>query len=57
MRDTKPVVIFLHYYATGAAVTLAKGIRPAVNVLGKTPPGRSRHMAPLTLQTIQRQLE
>jgi hypothetical protein len=40
MTDTKPVVIFLHYYGTGAAETLAKGVRAAVDVLGKTAPAR-----------------
>lgn len=35
MTDTKPVVIFLHYFGTGAAATLAKGVRAAVDVLGK----------------------
>jgi hypothetical protein len=41
MTDTKPVVIFLHYYGTGAAATLAKGVRAAVDVLGRTAPGQS----------------
>jgi hypothetical protein len=40
MTDTKPVVIFLHYYGTGVAATLAKGVRAAVDLLGKTPPAQ-----------------
>jgi hypothetical protein len=40
MTDTKPVVIFLHYYGTGTAATLAKGVRAALDVLGRTPPAR-----------------
>ena len=35
MTDVAPVVIFLHYYGTGPAATLAKGVRAAVDVLGK----------------------
>jgi hypothetical protein len=30
-----PVVIFVHYYGTGPATTLAKGVRAAVDLLGK----------------------
>jgi len=37
MTDVKPVVIFLHYYGTGPAATLAKGVRAAVDELGKRP--------------------
>lgn len=36
MTDVKPVVIFLHYYGTGAAATLAQAVRGAVDLLGKT---------------------
>jgi hypothetical protein len=35
MTDVQPVVIFLHYYGTGPAATLAQGVRAAVDVLGK----------------------
>jgi hypothetical protein len=35
MTDVKPTVVFLHYYATGPAATLAQGVRAAVDVLGK----------------------
>jgi Domain of Unknown Function (DUF1259) len=40
MTDVKPVIIFLHYYGTGRASTLAQGVRAAVDVLGKTPASR-----------------
>ena len=36
MTGTEPTVIFLHYYGTGPATTLAKGVRAAVDVLGRT---------------------
>lgn len=39
MTDTKPVLIFLHYYGTGPAAALARGVRAAVDLLGKTPVG------------------
>jgi len=39
MTDAKPVVIFLHYYGTGPAATLAQGVRAALDLLGK-PAGR-----------------
>jgi len=35
MTDTKPVVIFLHYYGTGPAAKLAQGVRAALDQLGK----------------------
>lgn len=35
MTDTRPVVIFLHYYGTGPAVRLAQGVRAALDLLGK----------------------
>lgn len=38
MTDTKPMVIFLHYFGTGPAAKLAQGVRAAVDLLGK-PPG------------------
>jgi hypothetical protein len=37
MTGVEPVVIFLHYYGTGPAATLAQGVRAAVDLLGKTP--------------------
>ena len=37
MTDVEPVVVFLHYYGTGRAATLAAGVRAAVDLLGKTP--------------------
>jgi hypothetical protein len=40
MTDIQPVVIFLHYYGTGQAATLAQGVRSAVDLLGKTPATR-----------------
>jgi protein-tyrosine-phosphatase len=36
MTDVKPVVIFLHYFGRGTAETLARGVRAAVDQLGKT---------------------
>ncbi len=35
MTDVQPMVVFLHYYGTGSAETLAKGVRAAVDQLGK----------------------
>lgn len=40
MTDVKPVVIFLHYYGTGPAANLARGVRAAVDLLGKTSTSR-----------------
>ena len=40
MTGVTPAVIFLHYYGTGPAPTLAQGVRAAVDVLGKTPASR-----------------
>jgi hypothetical protein len=40
MTGTQPVVIFLHYYGTGPAATLARGVRAAVDRLGPTPAAR-----------------
>jgi len=37
MTDARPMVVFLHYYGTGPAATLAGGVRAAVDLLGKTP--------------------
>lgn len=35
MTGVSPTVIFVHYYGTGPAATLAKGVRAAVDLLGK----------------------
>lgn len=35
MTGVTPVVIFLHYYGTGPAAQLARGVRAAVDLLGK----------------------
>jgi hypothetical protein len=35
MTGVTPTVVFLHYFATGPAATLAQGVRAAVDVLGK----------------------
>ena len=35
MTGTSPQIIFLHYYGTGQAATLARGVRGAVDLLGK----------------------
>jgi hypothetical protein len=35
MTGSKPVVIFLHYYGTGPAEKLARGVRAAVDLLGR----------------------
>jgi hypothetical protein len=40
MTGVQPGVIFLHYYGTGPAATLAKGVRAAVDVIGKPAPSR-----------------
>ena len=37
MTDVEPVVIFLHYFGTGSAATLARGVRAAVAQLGMAP--------------------
>ena len=37
MTGARPMVVFLHYYGTGPAATLAGGVRAAVDLLGKTP--------------------
>jgi hypothetical protein len=41
MTGTDPMIIFLHYYGTGSAETLAQGVRAAVAQLGK--PSGARH--------------
>ncbi len=35
MLGEEPRIIFLHYYGTGAAETLAQGFRAALDELGK----------------------
>ena len=35
MTGVSPTVIFVHYYGTGPAATLARGVRAALDVLGK----------------------
>jgi hypothetical protein len=40
MTDVTPVVIFLHYYGTGPAATLAHAVRSAVDQLGRAPGSR-----------------
>jgi hypothetical protein len=35
MTSDRPMIIFLHYWGTGRAETLAAGFRAAVNELGK----------------------
>lgn len=37
MTGVQPVVIFLHYYGAGPAAKLARGVRAALDLLGKTP--------------------
>ena len=37
MTEVEPVVIFLHYFGTGPAATLAQGVRAAVAQLGMAP--------------------
>jgi protein-tyrosine-phosphatase len=48
MVGVTPGVIFLHYYGTGAAATLARGVRAAVDGLGVPvrPPTRVLFMCP-----------
>lgn len=36
MTDVKPVVIFLHYFGTGPAEKLARGVRAALDQLGRS---------------------
>ena len=37
MTADRPMIIFLHYWGTGPAETLAAGFKAAVNELGKHP--------------------
>jgi hypothetical protein len=37
MTGVAPPVIFLHYYGTGPAARLARGVRAALDLLGRTP--------------------
>jgi hypothetical protein len=53
MTDVKPVVIFLHYYGTGPVSKLAQGVRAAVDVLGKTSPGRQGDNYSVFLTNLQ----
>jgi protein-tyrosine-phosphatase len=46
MTGVRPAVIFLHYFGTGPAATLATGVRAAVDVLGK------KQAAPATAPTV-----
>jgi hypothetical protein len=48
MTGTEPVVIFLHYYGTGPAATLARGVRAAVDLLGKTSAAQHSVPGPMT---------
>ena len=38
MIGVQPAVIFLHYFGTGPADRLARGVRAAVDLLGKPAP-------------------
>jgi len=42
MTGVAPMVVFLHYYGTGSAASLAKGVRAAIDVLGH---GTAMHSA------------
>jgi hypothetical protein len=42
MTNDRPVIIFLHYWGTGPADTLAMGFKAAVNELGKHGAAASR---------------
>jgi hypothetical protein len=35
MTDVQPMVVFLHYFGTGPADRLAKGVRAALDQLGR----------------------
>jgi hypothetical protein len=35
MTNDRPMIVFLHYWGTGPAETLATGFKAAVNELGK----------------------
>ncbi len=39
MTGVSPTIVFLHYFGTGPAEKLAKGVRAAVDVLGHVPAG------------------
>ncbi|HLP15266.1 MAG TPA: DUF1259 domain-containing protein [Bacteroidota bacterium] len=43
MTGSRPMIIFLHYWGTGAANELAKGFRAALDELGKHPAGGMMH--------------
>lgn len=40
MTETQPTIFFLHYWGTGAAHTLATGVRAAIDELGRARPAR-----------------
>jgi hypothetical protein len=40
MTGVQPMVVFLHYFGRGEAASLARGVRAAVDELGKQPAGR-----------------
>ncbi|HXG55133.1 MAG TPA: DUF1259 domain-containing protein, partial [Vicinamibacterales bacterium] len=42
MTGVKPMVVFLHYFGTGEAAALARGVRAALDELGKPAPA-GRH--------------
>jgi protein-tyrosine-phosphatase len=44
MTDTRPVVIFLHYFGRGAAAKLARGVRAAVDQLAPGPARSTKHV-------------
>jgi protein-tyrosine-phosphatase len=43
MTEVQPMVVFLHYYGTGPAEQLARGVRAAVDVLGKPAASHASH--------------
>jgi protein-tyrosine-phosphatase len=43
MTEVQPMVVFLHYYGTGPAEQLARAVRAAVDVLGKSPASHASH--------------
>ncbi len=43
MTGSKPMIIFLHYWGKGNPLTLAKGFKAALDVLGKKPQVDMRH--------------
>jgi protein-tyrosine-phosphatase len=43
MTGVAPLVVFLHYYGTGPAATLAQAVRGALDLLGKSPSSSAAH--------------